>query len=201
MFLRTTDMLEHNSRVRIRRFMLFYLPVLRCTAWLLCEALPWWWGESRLDNTGDLDVVLTGTFCDKDSDWLTHAYSVSMNVQKIHEIHKTRHETFCWWMDNKDGHTVSFKLLLQSGRMCHWAEIHRTNSGQVLLHRLNSFSPPYNYPERRCHTRSHGSHTQTGFTCTFRTANAEQLLKKHSNTGEQNRTPMNQQFFGCCFEA
>lgn len=143
-------MLEHNSRVR--SFMLFYLPVLRCTAWLLCEALPWWWGESRLDNTGDLDVVLTGTFCDKDSDWLTHTNSVSMDVHKIHETHGTLVDP-SWnllLMDNKDGHTASFKLPLKSNRMKYTELIL-----EVLPHQLNSFSLPYNYPERCCHTRSH----------------------------------------------
>lgn len=75
-----------------QRGMSVYLAEGRCTAWLPCEALPWWWGESRLDNTGDLDVVLTGTFCDKDSDQLTHKHSVqecAWKEQRIHKIHKT----------------------------------------------------------------------------------------------------------------
>jgi hypothetical protein len=37
-----------------------YLPAFRCTAWLLGGAEAWR-GESLRDNTGDLDVVLTGT--------------------------------------------------------------------------------------------------------------------------------------------
>lgn len=56
-----------------------YLTVFLFTA-SLCEALPWWWGESLLDNTGDLDVVLTGTFYDKKINQLTYTLTLTLQA-------------------------------------------------------------------------------------------------------------------------
>lgn len=73
---------------------------LRWAAWWPGGALPWWWGDSRLDNTGDLEVVLMGTFCHTHTHreplyththyTTTHAHYAHKRTHR-HHVHKHTH--------------------------------------------------------------------------------------------------------------
>lgn len=94
--------LSFGARTQRRGGVQIYLAALRCTAWPPCDEPPCWWGESRLDNTGDLDVVLTGTFfCDKQTVTGSHTLTLCWHMcapdsAEINRQYTQTHHTISW---------------------------------------------------------------------------------------------------------